>query len=286
MPNFCIHCGSRLQDGSKFCANCGKKVEVAAAKDESRIVEDRAVIDEQPQQIEAPVQSAANSEITSPLLQPISSETQNMLVKTNEIVQDAFARIDEGNAQINRAQLEYNNKKQGSKKAILIIGIYLGLCALSSIMTRSLTYLLPGLVISLIASVILRNKIFFDESSEDNKLRHANIEGRSKIDEGTNILEQNANIISVLPGDYIYPRATDYIARMVSAGRVGTIAEALSMYDEQMHRWQMEDAQNAILQQQMKQNAELRRQSNTLARIEVSSAVSAMGSFMRFIDSV
>ena len=84
--------------------------------------------------------------------------------------------------------------------------------------------------------------------------------------EGTKILEDNAQIVSVIPSDYWYPTATGYLVKIVETGRTNDINQALQMCDEQLHRWSVENANAEILSQQQTQTQALKgiRRSNAI----------------------
>ena len=54
------------------------------------------------------------------------------------------------------------------------------------------------------------------------------------------IFDNNVNDLAFLPVDYWYPLATEYLVKVVQADRANSLAEALSMFDEQLHRWKIE----------------------------------------------
>ena len=74
--------------------------------------------------------------------------------------------------------------------------------------------------------------------------------------------------LDVIPSEYWYPRATNYISRLADTGRVETINQALQMLDEQIHRWSVEDSNAQIV-------AEQKAQTKSLRSIAVSSAINA-----------
>ena len=53
------------------------------------------------------------------------------------------------------------------------------------------------------------------------------------------IFDNNVNDLAFLPVDYWYPLATEYLVKVVQADRANSLAEALSMFDEQLHRWKI-----------------------------------------------
>lgn len=68
------------------------------------------------------------------------------------------------------------------------------------------------------------------------------------------ILSRNASAIDFLPRRYWYKTATGYLAEVLRNGRARTLGEALDRYEEQMHRWKMERAneyQLALQEQQI-----------------------------------
>ena len=67
--------------------------------------------------------------------------------------------------------------------------------------------------------------------------------------------------IDFIPDEYHYDIAVDYMKKSVFDGRSETVKEALDRYDEQMHRWKMENMQEKILaaqQEQLKQLNDLK----------------------------
>ena len=71
------------------------------------------------------------------------------------------------------------------------------------------------------------------------------------------IFDNNVNDLTFLPVDYWYPLATEYLVKVVQADRANTLAEALTMFDEQLHRWKIEEANAEIVAQQKAQTANL-----------------------------
>lgn len=71
------------------------------------------------------------------------------------------------------------------------------------------------------------------------------------------IFDNNVNDLAFLPVDYWYPLATEYLVKVVQADRANSLAEALSMFDEQLHCWKIEEANAEIVAQQKAQTANL-----------------------------
>ena len=75
---------------------------------------------------------------------------------------------------------------------------------------------------------------------------------------GSTILEDNISELSVIPNDYWYPLATNYLLKVVQTGRAETVNQALQMFDEQLHRWKVEEANASIVAQQQAQTEALK----------------------------
>lgn len=75
--------------------------------------------------------------------------------------------------------------------------------------------------------------------------------------QGQNILEANKNALAFLPSDYWYPLATNFMLKAVQAGRATTLPEAIDKFEEQLHRWKLEESNAQILAQQQAQSQQL-----------------------------
>ena len=70
---------------------------------------------------------------------------------------------------------------------------------------------------------------------------------------GKQLITENESVLSIIPDDYWYPLATNYLYKAIAYGRADSIKEALQLYDEQLHRWKMEEASSNIARQLEKQ---------------------------------
>ncbi len=75
---------------------------------------------------------------------------------------------------------------------------------------------------------------------------------------GQKILQEHQEELSVIPVDCLYPLATEYLIKMLESGRAETLKEALQLFDEQLHRWNMEASYANILAEQQRQTQYLR----------------------------
>lgn len=90
----------------------------------------------------------------------------------------------------------------------------------------------------------------------------------AKVAEGQKLLADNLDRLAFIPMDYWYPMATGYMLHMIQTNRADTINQLLQMYDEQLHRWKIENAQAQMVELQ-------RQQTDSLNGIRTSSAISA-----------
>jgi uncharacterized membrane protein YukC len=66
------------------------------------------------------------------------------------------------------------------------------------------------------------------------------------------IIETKSDILCVLPKNYRYPLAANFIADVLESGRAESLKEALNLYEEQLHRWRMENKMNKLIEEQTK----------------------------------
>lgn len=84
--------------------------------------------------------------------------------------------------------------------------------------------------------------------------------------------------IQKLPKEYRYPQCTNYLVNMAGTGRIASINEGLGKFDDQLHKWRMEDSQNELLEKQKREKREFLRELNqvkleaSLARSEAARA--------------
>lgn len=81
-------------------------------------------------------------------------------------------------------------------------------------------------------------------------------------------IEKHIDVVSKVPSKYFYPIAIDYFIEVISNGRADTLKEAMNLFEEQLHRWKIEDMTKSamIAQQQTAANS---------AAIRTSSAINA-----------
>ncbi len=100
---------------------------------------------------------------------------------------------------------------------------------------------------------------------------------------GEDVFARNLDKVRFLPADYWYPMATEYLIKVVAAGRADSLKEALNLFDAQLHRWRVEEANNAILAQQQLQTAHL---ASIRTSSKVSAAANVTNTLLKFANSL
>lgn len=93
---------------------------------------------------------------------------------------------------------------------------------------------------------------------------------------GEQIFEDNINDMEFLPVDYWYPMATEYLVKVVRSQRANDLGTAIDKFEEQLHRWKIEEANAQMVEQQKIQSAHLksiRRSSKISAAANVANAI-------------
>lgn len=81
---------------------------------------------------------------------------------------------------------------------------------------------------------------------------------QAELDRASAIFNNHNTVMSLLPSEYWYPMATGYLLKAVQTGRATTLGEAIDKYEEQLHRWKIEEANAQMVAQQEQQTAHLK----------------------------
>ncbi|MFR7591595.1 MAG: hypothetical protein ACLUVC_09140 [Longibaculum sp.] len=74
-----------------------------------------------------------------------------------------------------------------------------------------------------------------------------------KQDDINAIVKEYADNLRILPSDYWYTLAVDNIIKYFEQKRASQVKEALALFDEQLHRWKIEQNNQAMLDAQREQ---------------------------------
>ncbi len=220
------------------------------------------------------------------------NELLQKLVNANQICNQSYQHYSNANQMREKAQKEYAIAKTNKIWTAIILGCLLSVAVFSIIewiLEMPFVYRHLGNALSVIFQINTFgfSVILFIVSSVviNSRYRKKNIavyeqkiaEADAEEGLGTKILIDNSEAMSVIPNDYWFPLATDYLVKIVSAGRAETINQALTMLDEQLHRWKIEQTNDQILAQQQSQTAALK-------GIRTSSAINATANVLRLLD--
>lgn len=78
-----------------------------------------------------------------------------------------------------------------------------------------------------------------------------------EIEKKNVVIKQLSPVIHILPPNYRYALAADYIYNCFLNNRAYTIQEAVNLYEEQLHRWKIENTQEMMLTLQRQQNSDI-----------------------------
>lgn len=117
-------------------------------------------------------------------------------------------------------------------------------------------------IVFILVSVIGIIISYFSKKSQlsklENKLQNKNDEiasiNRSLYEIATAIKDK----ITILPPDYQYSMAAEYIYSCLRNQRANTIGEAVNLYEDQLHKWRVENSLQLLNQMQKEQAASLR----------------------------
>ena len=118
-------------------------------------------------------------------------------------------------------------------------------------------------------SILLDTKISEKHKKEkENRIKVLKSELDTRTEWISQYIEKHCDDISCVPSNYFYPIAIDYFIEVLTNERAESFKEAMNLYEEQLHRWKIEDMTKTtmIAQQQTAANS---------AAIRTSSAINA-----------
>lgn len=132
---------------------------------------------------------------------------------------------------------EGKNKHTGIMVTAVIISIFIGLGIEIPILSYAPIVIVVGLIVAYKKKVGMENKAFAKEKQKLIDQENA---------AGQKILQDNAQVFSFLPINYVNYPAISSIRTIIQQGRAKTLPEALNLYDEQKHREDMKSAQREM----------------------------------------
>lgn len=228
---YCNNCGALLSDGAVFCSKCGVRVAVQGAQNQRVSVNEQAYRDQ--------------------------NETRELL-RNLDVALPIYQKIAEYEDRIQ--QLKNKMTKHISFREVILIGIgiLIGSLFLAVIVglifnkTSSDTIITLTTVIFIVAliGIAVLQKIWSDRLWQ--KIRGL----QQDID---SFIRQNLRPeLFYLPEPYQYYMAASYIRDCIVNKRARNLTEAINLYEDQLHKWQMENYQQMIYQVQVQQAAIMR----------------------------
>lgn len=158
--------------------------------------------------------------------------------------------------------IELKSKKKSPSVAnifLIMFGICFGIVFLSDSEIRIIGIIGVGLIISIVIFNILRCKAYNNKhSNQADKLWYEKwgptiAQAEKEIQKANQRLTKykadHSNCLNFLPSQYRNYSATSYMAIVVRNGRADTFKEAANLYEEQLHRWRMEQINEQIAAQ-------------------------------------
>lgn len=272
---YCSNCGTDNQQDASFCCKCG-----AELKGESNVI------------------NRNNNEIKLDRnyinkIGRIASELKQ-LDDVDKSIQQVKTDLDSVNK-----SLAKNNSNNGKGRLILIIsGFTLKIVQSISLIKNIIIGVITGSVLeqmfngedfnvvdylifftSIIVALAVDKKIYplIKEMVEKSiKTEHENLMERQakdimKSEQLDNTKNQLINFLSenlgIIPPNYRYALAVQYIYESMLNMRARNLTEAINLYEEQLHRWRIEDAQQRMV--------ELARQQTVAAQVSAAANVAS-----------
>lgn len=242
---YCTNCGTENQQDAGFCSKCGAPLKgVVGVVDQQTNYEIRLNKNDINKigQLAAELQQLDNVEIWL-------AKKQRELAYANE--------------SINR-----NNRNISNNRDLILImgGISFGIVMMLLFVLYSISalrgeYFFPGkisLLASIIVAVVVDKKIYpklktsVDKRlvSQGKKFEEKQTKAKTECEQIERDKQQLINVISnkidIIPPKYRTQIAVQYIYETLINMRASNLKEAFNLYEEQLHRWKMEDSQQRM----------------------------------------
>lgn len=163
------------------------------------------------------------------------------LRQANNTINEIFKYIErENNFKDRAAEIRYETDRKRSKRSLVVICLYLFFLGALVLCSDSNVTIVLSMVLACVGAILFakyrnskrypKNVTFYENKAAEN---------RAIADK---IAQENEAVLSILPSQYRYPLASNYIVELFANGRATTLPEALDKYEEQLHRWKMERA--------------------------------------------
>ena len=236
---FCMHCGKEINQGSAFCSVCGKPQQAQTNTLATEIVATQPTVISTPQGITAldrptllETIQIANSVIT-PYMEAL--ENQDKLVNLQEWCLVSYKKA---------KKWLFNPKKIPTLEEYSLDLDFVN----EYNAKRKHTYFGKPFVINEKDIVLLQTFIQLMIKHDDFRIPIE--EAKAELETAENNLNANIGCVNLIPENYRYPFALDEIYSYLVNHRAESWKEAVNLYEEQLHRWKLEEnSEEALLLQ-------------------------------------
>ncbi|MDD3414139.1 MAG: zinc ribbon domain-containing protein [Lachnospiraceae bacterium] len=287
---YCSKCGFEMKDGALFCEKCGTKIENSQSSSKNKGVFD----------------SSMNLSVNEK--QEVIGKLQNLIQPLNRYLK--LCKEKEATDQ----KLEWHNRREIKKDWVaIILPIIFGPLLLTVInwyiadmiltlifkakgysapfadavggLGKLLQYMfiillifwiIEGIIIAPISKKLADKRLSstIQKNTEMIGKYESRIENINKLTEET-VIEIN-RYVDVVPPDYRYPMAVEYLYKSFLNGRANSIPESVNLFEEQVHRWKVENYQVQMLDMQQQQQ-------KTMSGIRTATTINAAASVAQFL---
>lgn len=229
---YCTKCGKNLIEEMKYCPYCGNPVENISNRNSS----------------------ATSSENIAATNSFLNLEENIILLENINVALPIYYSI----AEIQSKIAEQEKKKMDATR---ITGFKLFIGAISYMILLLITGVLMAITIedlrvedifSVPAMIVIIGYVIFVSKAQSKTQEKIN-ELTTQLN--TYIENNKCEELFYLPEKYRYYIAAAYIKECLESGRAKNLSEALNLFEEQMHRWKMENMQYQIYLANMQQVA-------------------------------
>lgn len=236
---FCPKCGAENGDNNDYCVKCGTLLNGSIGKDNSNSNDEKNII-------------IKELEYVIPFLQQLDSLEE----RTEELINQAAPikiQMDEHLTKIN------NNDQSGRNVGAIISPIVIILFFLQIGFYGLIVGVPLGVVVGLLIKFVPASKTYDKNRYATLKIQYDDLSEEIEKNKNTieSIIEKIRDRISVLPETYRYYIAANYIYNTLNDGRADNMKEALNLYEEQLHRWKIENANDTMTALQRQQASDV-----------------------------